>query len=87
MTHGDGNHTQNQVKILEEDAPDPDQVDEPPGCDCAVNKGATPTVQADPELSTDGVHPEFSNDGVDLELSTGAVDPCLLYTSPSPRDA
>ena len=75
MTHGDDNHMQNQVKVLEEDAPDPDNVDEPPVGDCAVNEGAAPTVQADPELSTDGVDPEFSTDGVDLELSTGAVDP------------
>ena len=34
-----------------------------------------PTVQADPDLSTDGADPEFSTDGVDPELSTSAVDP------------
>ena len=75
VTHGDGNHTQNQVDVLEEDAPDPHHVDEPPVGDCAVNEGAAPTVQADPELSTDGADPEFSTDGVDPELSTSAVDP------------
>ena len=75
VTHGDGNHTQNPVEVPEEDAPDPDHVDEPPVGDCAVNEGAAPTVQADPELSTDGADPEFSTDGEDTELSTGAVDP------------
>ena len=66
VTHGDGNHMQNQVEVPEEDAPDPDHVDEPPVGDCAVNEGAVPTVRADPELSTDDADPEFS---------TGAVDP------------
>ena len=75
MTHGDGNHTHNQVEVPEEDVPDPDHVEEPPVGDCAVKEGASPTVQADPELSTDGADPEFSTDGEDPELSTGAVDP------------
>ena len=75
VTYGNGNHTQNQVEVPEEDAPDPDHVDEPPVGDCAVNEGAAPTVQADPELSTDGADPEFSTDSDDPELSTGAVDP------------
>ena len=30
VTHGDGNHTQNQVEVLEEAAPDWDHGDEPP---------------------------------------------------------
>ena len=54
------------MEVPEEDAPDPDHVDEPPVSDCAINEGAAPTVQADPELSTDGADPEFS---------TGAADP------------
>lgn len=36
VTHGNGNHTQNQVEVPEEDAPDLDHVDEPPVSDCAV---------------------------------------------------
>jgi len=74
VTHGTGNHTQNQVKVPEEDAPDLDHVDEPPVSDCAVNEGAAPKAQADSELSTDGADPEFSTDGEDPELSTGAAD-------------
>ena len=77
VTHGDGNHTQNQVEVLEEAAPDRDHGDEPPVGDYAVNEGGAPTVQADPELSTDGVDPDFSTDGVDPELSPGAADPEL----------
>ena len=75
VTHGTGNHTQNQVEVPEEDAPDLDHVDEPPVSDCAVNEGAAPKAQADSELSTDGADPEFSTDGEDPELSTGAADP------------
>ena len=66
VTHGDGNHTQNQVEVLEEAAPDRDHGDEPPVGDYAVNEGGAPTVQGDPELSTDGVDPDFSTDGVDV---------------------
>ena len=77
VTHGDGNHTQNQVEVLEEAAPDRDHGDEPPVGDYAVIEGGAPTVQADPELSTDGVDPDFSTDGVDPELSPGAADPEL----------
>ena len=75
VTHGTGNHTQNQVEVPEEDAPDLDHVDEPPVRDCAVNEGAAPKAQADSELSTDGADPEFSTDGGDPELSTGTADP------------
>lgn len=64
MTHGNGNHTQNQVEVLEEAAPDRDHGDEPPVGDYA-------------ERSTDGVDPDFSTDGVDPELSPGAADPEL----------
>ena len=63
------------MEVLEEEVPDSDHVGEPPVGDCVVNEGATPTVQADPELSTDGVDPELSTDRVDPEFSTGAVDP------------
>ena len=66
MTHGNGNHTQNQVEVPEEDAPDLDHVDEPPVSDFAVNEGAAPKAQADSELSTDRADPE---------LSTGTADP------------
>ena len=77
VTYGDGNHTQNQVEVLEEAAPDRDHGDEPPVGDYAVIEGGAPIVQADPELSTDGVDPDFSTDGVDPELSPGAADPEL----------
>ena len=87
VTHGNGNHTQNQVEVLEEAAPDRDHGDEPPVGDYAVIAGGAPTVQADPELSTDGVDPDFSTDGVDPELSPGAADPELSTVAVDPEKA
>ena len=85
LTHEDGNHTQNQVEVLEEDAPDPDHDDEPPAGGCADKESAVPAVQADPELSNDGVDPELSIDGVDTELSTGAADHELTIDGVGPE--
>ena len=87
VTHRDGNHTQNQVEVLEEAAPDPDHVDVPPVGDYAVNEGGAPTVQADPELSTDGVDPELPPGAADPELSTDGVDPDLSTVTLDPEKA
>ena len=87
VTHGDGNHTQNQVEVLEEAAPDPGHDDEPPVGDYAVNEGGAPTVQADPELSTDGVDPELPPGAADPELSTDGVDPELSTVTIDPEKA
>ena len=73
-THDDGNHTQNQVEVLEEDAPDPDHDDEPLAGGCADKESAVPAVQANLALSNDGVDPELSADDVDPGLSIGAAD-------------
>ena len=94
LTHDDGNHTQNEVEVLEEDGPDPDHDDEPPVGGCADKKSAVPAVQADPELSNYGVDPELSagsadpeltTDGVRLELSTDGVDPELSTGAVDPE--
>lgn len=74
LTHDDGNHTQNQVEVLEEDAPDPDHDDEPLAGGCADKESAVPAVQADLALSNDGVDPELSADDVDPGVSIGAAD-------------
>ena len=85
LTHDDRNHTQNEVEVLEEDAPDPDHDDKPPVGGCADKESAVPAVQADPELSNDGVDPELSTGAADPELTTDGVRPELSTDSVDPE--